>query len=101
MQTTPRIDADVGGDGEEWSWLDALATARPGGRYAVRRLLFSLVRERCHRYGVHEGDELTCIENRGSHSRLVLRRSDGRRVEMEREYAWFVEVRALPPERSA
>lgn len=98
MQTTPSFNAEVGGDGEAWSWLDALATARPGGRYAIRRLPVSLVRDHCHRCGLHEGDELTCLENPGSHGRLVLRRSDGQRTEMEREHAWFVEVRALPGE---
>ncbi len=71
--------------------------ARPGQTYAVKRLLFSLVRERCHREGLHEGDQIACLENRGIHRHLVMRRLDGETLELEREYAWFVQVEPLGP----
>lgn len=94
MTTAPRPTfSDPAGEAEAWSWLDALATARPGQRYRIERLLFSLVRDRCRRQGLDEGEAITCLENRGSHRHLVLRRMDGETVELEREYAWFVQVR--------
>lgn len=73
-----------------WSWADALAAARPGVHYRASRIFFSMVRDRFSELGFSVGDEFVCTEN--TSEGVVLRRFDGRRVRLEREYAWFVEV---------
>lgn len=93
VPTSDTLERRAGAD--PWYWLHPLATARPGRTYEVKGLLFSLVRQRCHRRGLHEGDEIACIENQGAHRHVVVRRPDGQLAELEREYAWFVQVEPL------
>lgn len=76
-----------------WSWADALAAARPGVHYRASRIFFSMVRNRFSELGFSVGDEFVCTENKSEG--VVLRRHDGRRVRLEREYAWFVEVEPI------
>jgi len=73
-----------------WSWAEALATAEPGRRYRVSRVLFDLVRNRCRELGFREGDEVTCTSNDGEGVVLQCRTTRGARI--EREYAWFIKV---------
>jgi hypothetical protein len=55
--------------------------------------LFSLVRNRCSDLGIAEGDMLHCLANgRGG---ISLSRTDGRKLELEREYGWFVQVEPI------
>ncbi len=83
---------------DDWTWTEALAAARPGVRYRITSLLFSLVRERCQEEGCAEGDELVCRENRGGH--VVAEFADGRALDLEREVAWFVQVAPLDGPRA-
>jgi hypothetical protein len=77
----------------------SLAQATPGTRYRVVGLLFRLVRDRCHACGCTEGSVLTCLSNDAREVRLALR--NGPTTHLEREYAWFVQVKRLadPPTR--
>jgi Fe2+ transport system protein FeoA len=74
----------------EWSWVDTLSAARPGSQYRVTSLLFSLVRKRCRDLGIAEGDTLRCLAN--GPGGVSLSRTDGRRLVLEREHGWFVQV---------
>ena len=74
-------------------WLRTLATARPGERCRVTSLVFSLVRDHCRELGFGENDVILCLGNGRDH--VALRRPDGKKVLLEREYAWFVEVQPL------
>ena len=80
-------------DHPSWSWVETLAAAKPGAPYRITDLVFSMVRDRCRELGLAEGDEIRCVEN-GRRS-LCLERSDGRRVSLDRDYAWFVQVEPL------
>jgi Fe2+ transport system protein FeoA len=78
----------------------ALASAKRGSRYRITQLVFSMVRDRCADLGLHPGDEVDCIDNRGW--AVHLQRSDGRRVILDQDYAWFVEVELVhPPDTGA
>jgi hypothetical protein len=77
-------------DGHVPHWTEALASAKAGAHYRITQLVFAMVRDRCHEIGLHEGDEVACIDNRDW--ALDLEKSDGRRVILERQYAWFVSV---------
>jgi len=68
----------------------ALASAKRGSRYRITQLVFAMVRDHCAELGLRVGDEVDCIDNRSW--ALHLERSDGRRVILDRDYAWFVEV---------
>ena len=78
-----------------WSWAESLAVARPGMRYRVTEIIYSLVRDRCEELGINRGDEISCLELHGR--ALELERTDGRRVVLERDYAWFVQVDPVEP----
>lgn len=94
MLATPAVPgSDHGADLHRWSWIDALAAAHPGGRYRVTALLYSGVRDRCRELGCAEGEEFLCVDKHDG--ALVLERSDGSRLRLEREYAWFVEVERI------
>lgn len=75
------------------SWTHSLANARPGLRYRICELALSMVRDRCRDLGLEQGDEVTCLE--AGRWSICLERLDGRRVNLERDYAWFVQVEAL------
>ena len=77
-------------DQPRWSWSETLGAARPGDRYRVVDLVFSPVRDRCGELGIREGDEVRCLGNQ--QCALELQRADGRRVSLERDHAWFVQV---------
>jgi hypothetical protein len=77
-----------------WLWTEALATARPGGRYTVARIPFSIARAHCRKLGCVEGDAYVCARNSGGV--LVLESADGRRLIMARELAWFVHAVRSP-----
>lgn len=68
----------------------SLARASPGRSYRVTGVFFSMVRDRCADFDCREGDTLLCLENAADG--LLLRRSNGARMRLEREYAWFVQV---------
>jgi hypothetical protein len=68
-----------------------LSSAHPGSRYRITRVLFELVRDRCHEKGLHEGDEVICLERRKR--TVTVERTDRQRVQLEWEYAWFIQVR--------
>jgi hypothetical protein len=74
-------------------WERALASAKPGARYRIIQLVFAMVRDQCRELGLGEGDEVECVENRSWS--LLLERSDGRKVVLQRDYAWFVQVDLL------
>lgn len=82
-------------DQPHWSWADALAAARPGARYRIRDIVFSMVHEHCEALDLHRGDELLCLRNQ--RWALELKRPDGRRVHLERDFAWFVQVEPVEP----
>ncbi|HZD03274.1 MAG TPA: ferrous iron transport protein A [Longimicrobiales bacterium] len=71
-------------------WMEALASAKPGRRYRIEDILFSVVSDRCRELGCVPGDELVCMENDGDGVSIVG--PDGRWKLLEREYAWFVRV---------
>ena len=73
-----------------WRWTEALAMARPGGRYRRAAIRSSLARERCQELGCGEGETLVCTKN--GHGVVALEGSDGRRVLLERGLAWFVQA---------
>ena len=79
----------------DWSWTEALATARPGNRYRLARVPITLARNRFQELGIGEGDEVTCAGNGGGV--LVLERADRRRLVLERTLAWFVQVEIPSP----
>lgn len=76
-----------------WSSAESLASAEPGRRYRVRRVLLAPVRGRCEELGCGKGQELICIENRRGEVRFSTRKK--RDARMGREFAWFVEVEPL------
>lgn len=80
-----------------YSSSETLAMADAGSRYRVTGLFYSLARARCLDLGCEEGVEITCVENRDGF--VTVERSDGRRVRLEREQAWFVRVEPIrrPP----
>lgn len=80
-------------DQPRWSWANALAAAEPGSRYRITDVVFSLVREYCEGLGLERGDEVRCAANRGW--ALELERVDGCRILLERDYAWFVQVKPV------
>ena len=80
------------------SWTHPLANARPGLRYRITELAPSMVRDRCRELGLERGDQVTCID--AARWSLCLMKLDGRRVTLERDYAWFVQVEALPALKS-
>ena len=80
----------IASDLPTWSWSEALAAARPGARYRIADLVFVMVRDRCRELGLEEGDEVRCVGNQGW--AVELERPDRRRVSMEHDYAWFVQV---------
>jgi len=78
----------------------ALASAKRGSRYRIRQFVFAMVRDRCAELGLRVGDEVECIGNRSW--AVHLERSDGRRVILDRDDAWFVEVELVhPPDAGA
>ena len=81
--------------GEAWQWTDALATARPGSQYRIAQILLSLVRARCGELGCEIGQLFTCLANRGG--KVTLLRSDGRKVLVEGELAWYVRTELYAP----
>lgn len=81
-----------GGDAG-WSWSESLALAEPGKRYVIKTIRLSLAQMRCADFGCGEGEVVTCLEN--GYGGVLLEIPDGRRVRMEREYAWFVKVEAV------
>jgi hypothetical protein len=87
---TPRKESE-----SIWQWTEALATARPGARYRVARIPFSLARARCAQLGCSEGQVFTCRANAGG--TLVLEGPEGRRVILERELAWFIQAEVHSP----
>jgi hypothetical protein len=54
-----------------------------------------MVRDRCADLGLHLGDEVECIDNRGWAVHLQL--ANGRKVILDQDYAWFVEVELVHP----
>ena len=86
----PLLRNRIASDSPRWSWAETLGAARPGSSYRVSELVFTHVRDRCEELGIREGDEVRCL---GSQRwALELQRSDGRRVLLEQDYAWFVQV---------
>lgn len=77
-------------DEPHWSWADALAAARPGERHRIVAILFSEVRERLARLGLAEDDLVRCVAN--DHAFVTLEGPGGARIDVERQYAWFVQV---------
>jgi hypothetical protein len=73
----------------------ALASAKRGSRYRIKQLVFAMVRDRCADLGLHQGDEVDCIDNRGW--AVHLQASDGRSVILDQDFAWFVEVELVHP----
>ena len=77
---------------DAWPWSESLGAVRADHAQIlrVRRILFGMVRDRCHDLGLDEGTEFRC---RG-------RTADGVAVELcgtgirslEFSYAWFVQV---------
>lgn len=86
-------DASSGAQPVLPSWTQCLANARPGLRYRICDLAFSMVRDRCRDLGLEQGQDVTCIE--AGRWSICLERLDGRRVNLERDYAWFVQVEDL------
>ena len=82
-----------------WSWAESLAVARPGGRYRVTEIVYSLVRDRCEELGIRRGDELRCLEMQRWTLQLEL--TDGRGVLLERDYAWFIQVEPVAQSTAA
>jgi hypothetical protein len=80
-------------------WTDALAIARPGGRYRLATIRSSLARARCRELGCAEGETVTCVGNGAGLVRLEA--GDGRTVALERTLAWFVEAQAAAPRAQA
>jgi hypothetical protein len=52
-----------------------------------------MVRDRCRDLGLERGDDVTCIE--AGRWSICVEKLDRRRVTLERDYAWFVQVEAL------
>ena len=77
------------------TWIDALATARPGWRYRLTRIASSVARRRCREVGCVEGQVVICTGNGGG----VVRLQDpgGREIALERELAWFVRAEVSLP----
>ena len=71
-----------------------LADISAGERVIVREIPFVSIRGLCGSHGMTLGDVVRC-EVRRSHT-LVLETSAGRSLELDRFYACFVEVEAVP-----
>jgi hypothetical protein len=76
-----------------WPWTETLATARPGSRYRLARIPFSISQSRCRELGCTEGATVTCTANGAG--RVQFRADDGREAVLEREVAWFVHAEAV------
>lgn len=75
-----------------WSWGDSLGGIHPrdGRTYAIRRIVFDLVKNRCAELGLGEGETVRC--RRRDHENVVVELSDGTVRALELTYARFVEV---------
>jgi hypothetical protein len=69
---------------------ESLVDVTPGETVRVRQVLFDTLRAYCGDLGVHEGDQVTLIED--GVFNLLLEEADGRLVHCPCEFARFVEV---------
>ena len=68
----------------------SLATVEAGERFAIRHIFFDEVRKRCAVLSLHEGDVAQCRD--ADAGTLLIDTGGGRTVELERDWARFVEV---------
>lgn len=68
----------------------SLASIHEGERLVVQRILFDAVRARCDAAGIGEGDVLVGRGREGA--RVDIESADGRRVQLDRAWADFVQV---------
>ena len=76
-----------------WGWTEALAVARPGNRYRLRRVQASTTRHRCRQLGCAEGQVVTCRANAGG--LVLLEGPDGGQIALERALAWFIHAETV------
>jgi hypothetical protein len=81
--------------------LRSLADVTDGELVQVAGGLFDVVRRICPTVGIHPGDTVTCQGR--TLRQVLLRRTDGRDVSIDRFYASFIEVVpvAPPPTRAS
>jgi len=89
--------SDVNRGRSEWHWSQSLGAVSPDPRqtYAIRSILFGLVRDRCFELGLSEGVTVRC-RSRGS-DRLVVELESGEQRSLDLSYAWFVQVEPVGP----
>lgn len=68
----------------------SLASIHEGERLVVQRILFDAVRARCDAAGIAEGDVVVGRGRQGA--RVDLESPDGRRVQLDRAWADFIQV---------
>ena len=72
----------------------ALRDAVVGERIEVQEIVFETLRLLFPPLGVATGETLRCVAQ--TPSRIVLRREDGRRIEIDPFYACFIGIRHVP-----
>jgi hypothetical protein len=90
---TPEAPGRTSNRSSSWPNEQLLANADPGRRYRITEVVTFMARDLLGELGLREGDEVGCIENR--RWSMQLERADGRRLSLQRDYAWFVEVEAV------
>jgi hypothetical protein len=73
--------------------ISSLAAVRNGDRVRIHTILFDAARQYCEDLGFAVGD-VVCCRNAGRSS-LLLVNPDGRTVSLDRDWARFIQVRAV------
>ena len=96
---------DDGGDmmtrTDSWPWDQSLGALRPDEErtYAITRILFGLVRDRCSDVGLSEGVTFRC-RDRGW-DQVTVQVASGDVKSLELAYAWFIQVEPVSSDRPA